>query len=177
VHSAVTGITDRLEKLLDAAVGPAQNEELRLIEERHKDLATELGVPLGEDLEQHFAELRQIAAGAALIGEVSDRTRARVMSTGELMATLLGVRFLRAQGLEADWADARTMLKAEDRRIASAKASVLSATCNFAPDAQLEERLSKAAPIVITQGFIASDDDGNTVLLGRGGSDTSAAYL
>jgi bifunctional diaminopimelate decarboxylase / aspartate kinase len=177
VHSAVTGITDRLEKLLDAAVGPAQNEELRLIEERHKDLATELGVPLGEDLEQHFAELRQIAAGAALIGEVSDRTRARVMSTGELMATLLGVRFLRAQGLEADWADARTMLKADDRRSASAKASVLSATCNFAPDAQLEERLSHLAPVVITQGFIASDDEGNTVLLGRGGSDTSAAYL
>ena len=35
----------------------------------------------------------------------------------------------------------------------------------------------RCAPIVITQGFIASDDDGNTVLLGRGGSDTSAAYL
>jgi diaminopimelate decarboxylase/aspartate kinase len=33
------------------------------------------------------------------------------------------------------------------------------------------------APVVITQGFIASDDDGNTVLLGRGGSDTSAAYF
>src|SRR6201999_4088524 len=31
--------------------------------------------------------------------------------------------------------------------------------------------------IVITQGFIASDDEGNTVLLGRGGSDTSAAYF
>ncbi len=31
--------------------------------------------------------------------------------------------------------------------------------------------------MVITQGFIASDEDGNTVLLGRGGSDTSAAYF
>ena len=177
VHSAVTGITDRLEKLLDAAVGQSQNEELRLIEERHRSLASELGVTLGEELEQHFAELRQIAAGVELIGEVSDRTRARVMSTGELMATLLGVRFLRAQGLEVDWADARTMLKAEDRRSASAKASVLSATCSFAPDAQLEERLSRLAPVVVTQGFIASDDEGNTVLLGRGGSDTSAAYM
>ncbi len=177
VHSALTGVTDRLEKLLDAAVGQAQNEELRLIEERHRRLAGELGIELGADIERHFAELRQIAEGVALIGEVSDRTRARVMSTGELMATLLGVGFLRSQGLEAAWADARTMLKAEERRSASAKASVLSATCSFAPDAQLEERLSGLAPIVVTQGFIASDDEGNTVLLGRGGSDTSAAYL
>jgi bifunctional diaminopimelate decarboxylase / aspartate kinase len=112
-----------------------------------------------------------------LIGELSDRTRARVMSAGELMSTEMGARFLRSQGLNVDWADARTMLKAEERRGASAKATVLNATCSFAPDAELSQRLSALAPIVITQGFIASDSDGDTVLLGRGGSDTSAAYL
>ncbi len=177
VHSAVSGITDRLERLLDAAIGEAQDKEMRAIEERHRKLADELGISLGADVERHLAELRQIAAGVALVGEVSDRTRARVMSTGELMATELGARFLKAQGLDVEWADARTMLKAEERRSASAKASVLSATCNFAPDGALEERLSRMSPIVITQGFIASDDDGNTVLLGRGGSDTSGAYF
>lgn len=177
VHSAITGITDRLEKLLDAALGQAQDEELKAIEERHRRLAAELGIALGTDVERHLAELRQIAAGVALVGEVSDRTRARVMATGELMATELGARFLRSQGLDVAWADARTMLKAEERRSASAKASVLSATCNFAPDTALEERLGAMSPIVITQGFIASDDEGNTVLLGRGGSDTSGAYF
>ena len=177
VHSAVSGITDRLERLLDAARGQAQEEELRQIEERHRHLADELGIVLGELCERQLTELRQIAAGVALIGEVSDRTRARVMSAGELMATDLGVRFLRAQGLEADWADARTMLVAEERASASAKASVLSAVCSFAPDHVLEERLRAMAPIVVTQGFIASDTDGNTVLLGRGGSDTSGAYF
>jgi diaminopimelate decarboxylase/aspartate kinase len=177
VHSAVSGITDRLERLLDAAIGDAQEEELRAIEARHRALATELGVPLGEDVERCLAELREIAAGVALVREVSDRTRARVMASGELMATHIGARFLRARGLEAAWADARTMLRAEERHSASAKASVLSAVCGFAPDAGLEERLLALAPLVVTQGFIASDDDGNTVLLGRGGSDTSAAYL
>jgi diaminopimelate decarboxylase/aspartate kinase len=54
---------------------------------------------------------------------------------------------------------------------------MLSATCNFAPDAALEAQLEALPPVVITQGFIASDEDANTVLLGRGGSDTSAAYL
>src|SRR5207249_7139875 len=101
----------------------------------------------------------------------------RVMAAGELMATHIGVRFLRSRGLEAAWADARTMLRAEERHSASAKASVLSAVCGFVPDAALEERLRGLAPVIVTQGFIASDEDGNTVLLGRGGSDTSAAYL
>ncbi|HVS75777.1 MAG TPA: bifunctional aspartate kinase/diaminopimelate decarboxylase [Steroidobacteraceae bacterium] len=177
VHSAVTGITDRLEKLLSAARGEAQEEELKSIEERHRRLAAELGIPLGASCERQLEELRQIAAGIALIGEVSDRTRARVMSSGELMATDLGAQFLRAQGLQVDWADARTMLLAEERPSASAKASMLSATCSFAPDQELEQRLASLAPIVVTQGFIARDEDGDTVLLGRGGSDTSAAYL
>src|SRR5258708_18969105 len=54
---------------------------------------------------------------------------------------------------------------------------MLSATCNFAPDEALQMRLTQLAPVIITQGFIASDEDGNTVLLGRGGSDTSGAYF
>jgi bifunctional diaminopimelate decarboxylase / aspartate kinase len=177
VHSAVTGITDRLEKLLSAARGEAQAEELKIIDERHRRLAAELGIPLGPDCERQLAELSQIAAGIALIGEVSERTRARVMSSGELLATDLGARFLRTQGLEVDWADARSMLLAEERANASTKASILSATCSFVPDPALEARLASLAPIVLTQGFIASDTEGDTVLLGRGGSDTSAAYL
>jgi diaminopimelate decarboxylase/aspartate kinase len=99
------------------------------------------------------------------------------MAAGELMATDLGARFLAAQGIEVEWADARTMLTAEERAGASSKASVLSAVCSFTPDHVLEQRLHAMAPVVLTQGFIASDSDGNTVLLGRGGSDTSGAYF
>src|SRR6185437_15591776 len=66
---------------------------------------------------------------------------------------------------------------AEPRRGASARASILSATCSFAPEPELAARLCGLAPVLVTQGFIANDADGNTVLLGRGGSDTSAAYL
>jgi diaminopimelate decarboxylase/aspartate kinase len=177
VHSAVSGITDRLERLLDAAVGQAHEEELEAIEERHRRLAADLGVSLGEDVERHFEELRDIAAGIALVREVSDRTRARVMATGELMATRIGARFLAARGLEVAWADARRMLRAEERHSASAKASVLAAVCSFSPDETLAAELAALPPVLVTQGFIASDDDGNTVLLGRGGSDTSASYL
>ena len=177
VHSALSGITDRLERLLDAAVGEAYESELRAIEQRHRRLAADLGVPLGEEVERHLAELREIAAGIALVREVTDRTRARVMAAGELMATRIGASFLRARGLPAAWVDARSLLRASARHSASLKASVLSAVCSFAPDEALAEQLAALAPVIVTQGFIASDDDGNTVLLGRGGSDTSAAYL
>ncbi len=177
VHSALTGITDRLERLLDAALKGGHAEVLAAIEDRHRKLAADLGIGVGEPLERHFVELGQIAAGVALVGEVSDRIRARVMAAGELMSTDLGARFLSGQGLEVEWIDARTLLSAETRRGASAKASVLSATCHFAPDPALRARLEPLAPVLITQGFIAGDAEGNTVLLGRGGSDTSAAYL
>jgi bifunctional diaminopimelate decarboxylase / aspartate kinase len=177
VHSAVSGVTDRLEKLLAAALGAAHEPVLASIEERHRELAQELGIGVSAELEDYFAVLRQMASGIALMSEVSDRTRARVLASGELMATELGARFLNAQGIEASWWDVRTGLKAQARPAASARANFLSATCEFAPDVALQRLLAACPGVVVTQGFIASDAAGDTVLLGRGGSDTSAAYL
>jgi diaminopimelate decarboxylase/aspartate kinase len=176
VHSAITKITDMLEKLLVAAEAGKPDEALDAIEARHRQLTTELGLDVSPQLQGYFDELRQMANGIALVRELSDRTRARVMSNGELMATEIGSRFLKKEGIDVTWMDARDMLSAEDRG-ASAKASVLSATCAFAPDAALEKKLDASTPVVITQGFIARDSEGNTCLLGRGGSDTSASYL
>jgi diaminopimelate decarboxylase/aspartate kinase len=177
VHSALSGITDRLERLLAAALDGGQSAVIEEIRERHLALARELGIAVPEGLERHLSDLGKIAGGIALVNEVSDRVRARVMAAGELMATELGAAYLRACGLETTLLDARTLLTAVARRGATDRASVLSATCDFAPDAALGARLAGLGGVVLTQGFIASDEDGHTVLLGRGGSDTSAAYL
>jgi diaminopimelate decarboxylase/aspartate kinase len=177
VHSALSGITDRLESFLRAALAGTHIELLAGIEARHQALATELGVGSSADLERYFAELRQIGAGLALMGESSERTQARIMGMGELMATELGARFLRAEGIETSWWDARLGLRAEARESASMRANYLSATCDFSPDAALKASLEALPGVVITQGFIASNEAGDTVLLGRGGSDTSGAYL
>ncbi len=177
VHSALSGITDRLEKLLAAALAGEHAAVLDAIEERHRQLAVELGVGVSPALEQFFAELRQITAGIILMGEVSDRTRARVMASGELMATELGARFLRTQGIDCRWWDARDGLRSEPRANATQTANFLSATCDFSASETLRARLESLAPVVLTQGFIASNASGDTVLLGRGGPDTSGAYL
>jgi bifunctional diaminopimelate decarboxylase / aspartate kinase len=179
VHSALSGITDRLEQLLLLADGGNGEWHVAMdqIEQRHRDLAKALGVTPSADLEEQFKRLRQIASGIALVSEVSDRLRARVMAQGELMATRLGASFLSAQGFDVEWLDARTVLKAEPRRNASSRASYLSATCKFEPDAMLQARCTVPNKVWITQGFIASDEAGDTVLLGRGGSDTSGSYF
>ena len=177
VHSAVSGITDRLEKLLNAALTGEHGEVLEGIIARHRQLCDELGVGTSPQLEGYFTELGVLTQGIHLTQELSDRTRAMVMSNGELMATEIGSRFLAKEGLAVRWWDAREGLKAEERSHASTRGNWLSATCDFSPDAPLSARLAALSPVVITQGFIASDARGDTVLLGRGGSDTSAAYF
>ncbi|MET0280460.1 MAG: bifunctional aspartate kinase/diaminopimelate decarboxylase [Steroidobacteraceae bacterium] len=177
VHSAVSGITDRLEKLLVAALQGGHEAALTGIEQRHRQLCEELGIAVSEQLAGYFMSLRQVSQGVHLTQEVSDRTRAMVLANGELMATEIGSRFLQLQGLDATWWDAREGLKAEARAHGSEKGHWLSATCDFTPDPALSLRLAARSPVVITQGFIASDARGDTVLLGRGGSDTSGAYF
>jgi diaminopimelate decarboxylase/aspartate kinase len=177
IHSALSGITDRLEQLLSQALNGQWQPVMDQIEQRHRDLARDLGVTPGPDLEEQFKRLRQIASGIALVGEVSERLRARVMAQGELMATRLGASYLLSQGLDVEWVDARTVLKAEQRKNATVRATYLSATCAFEPDLELQQRWSRPGTVWISQGFIASDEAGDTVLLGRGGSDTSGAYF
>ncbi|MEO8316127.1 MAG: bifunctional aspartate kinase/diaminopimelate decarboxylase, partial [Pseudomonadota bacterium] len=177
VHSAVSGITDKLEKLLLAAMKGEQEPALAAITSRHVQLCDELGVGRSAQLDGYLADLERMANDIHRTQQLGDRTRAAVMANGELMATEIGSRYLRKIGLDATWWDAREGLKAEERSHASAKGNWLSATCDFNPDAALSARLAALSAVVITQGFIASDSRGDTVLLGRGGSDTSGAYF
>ena len=63
------------------------------------------------------------------------------MAMGELLATTLGAEFLSSQGIDALWLDARGVLHADERLNVTQKASLLSATCDFAPDAALQAKL------------------------------------
>ncbi len=177
VHSALSGITDRLESLLTAAITGNHAPVLGQIEDKHRALAASLGVAPNRQFDAFMQELRQLAAEIAQRGRLDDENRARVMAQGELLATCIGCAFLNAQGISTAWIDARSVLRAEERQSASQKASLLSATCDFTPDAGLQAAWRAMNQVVITQGFIAANAAGQTVLLGRGGSDTSGAYF
>ncbi len=177
VHSALSGITDKLESLLSSAIAGQHSAVLASIETKHRELARSLEIDPGERFEAFLAELHRIADSLAETHELSDRLRARVMAMGELLATTLGVGFLQAQGIGAAWIDARQVLRAEAREDANSKAGFLSATCDYSPDRDLQDAWRALGRVVITQGFIAANDAGDPVLLGRGGSDTSGAYF
>ena len=176
VHSALSGVTDRLEALLAAAAAGDHAAALERLEASHREMASQLGVIPDAAFDAFLLELRDLATAIGRSGEIDDRARARVMSMGELLATCLGAAFLNAQGIETAWVDARRALRA-DRRPGASKANLLSATCDFAPDADLRAQWSALDRVVITQGFIAANEAGDTVLLGRGGSDTSGSYF
>ncbi|HEU4617152.1 MAG TPA: bifunctional aspartate kinase/diaminopimelate decarboxylase [Gammaproteobacteria bacterium] len=177
VHSALVGVSNALIDLLDTAVaGEPFDEKLGRIKSQHTSLAAELGVDVGI-LDGVFEKLDQMIAGVRLVGEVSPRVHARVLATGELAATELGAAYLKRIGLPAVWHDARRLLTSSSAREQSERQQFLSARCDFSPSQALQQQLAAVDGFVVTQGFIASNAQGQTVLLGRGGSDTSAAYL
>ena len=176
-HSALADVSNALVALLESAVaGKSTGTELGAIVARHTSLALDLGVDAAP-LDEHFRKLEQLIDGVKLIGEISPRVHARVLATGELVATLLGAAYLRKRGLTVQWRDARDLLRSTEPRDQNERTQFLSARCEFAPEPELQDRLAEQGGIVLTQGFIARNPSGETVLLGRGGSDTSGAYF
>jgi len=180
VCSALSGVSNLLEQLLDALADEDETDSvLTKIRQRHGELATAMELDVEAHVGGELAELARLVEGARLIGGVPDEVRARVMAIGELMSTRLGAAWLQRSGLTVRWRDARELLRAKIApMLATPGGRYLSATCHYDPDTELIDELDRAGDAaVLTQGFIASDDQGETVLLGRGGSDTSAAYL
>lgn len=178
VCSAVSQVSNMLERVVQGSPGDSREDVVQEIIERHVVLGKELGLDAHEVLGEHFEQLERIARGADLLGEVSSRAHARLLSHGELMSTTIGAAFLRSQGMNVLWLDARDVLHATRDLHASERKRYLSTACDYSVDKELKDTVN-AEPydIVLTQGFIARDNHGDTVLLGRGGSDTSAAYF
>jgi bifunctional diaminopimelate decarboxylase / aspartate kinase len=178
VCSALSGISNALDRLFSEAIAGRSKAALEGIRRPHLELGQAMGLDAQSLLQPYFEELERISLGAALLGEATPRLQARVMAMGELMATTLGAAFLNLQGLRTRWWDVRELLEAVEENHANEARRYLSATCAYAPDPSLQERLAaEPSDVILTQGFIARNRRGETVLLGRGGSDTSAAYL
>jgi len=181
VCSALQGISDQLEALchrLGAADRSDPDATLAAIQDRHRALAQDLGVDADAVLSEEFERLDELVESIQESDGPTPRQRAAVLASGELLSTRLGVAFLSAQGLSVEWLDAREFLRAADEPHVPPRRQYLSATCTSHADPVLQDHLAGAPDTVyVTQGFIASNALGETVLLGRGGSDTSAAHF
>lgn len=178
VCSAIGGTSDQLDGILSHIDDPARvSEGLMAVREAHVALARSLALDAESLIGDLLDRMEQMARGMNLLGEVSPRSRAAFMAMGELMSTRLGAATLSARGADATWLDARSLLQSTAVHGMPDGTRYLAATCGYAVDASARATVDAAGPVAVTQGFIASDAAGDTVLLGRGGSDTSAAYL
>ncbi len=177
VHSALAGITDMLERLPDEALEGRHSSLLDRLTERHFDLCGQLELDGPTLLGEELAELRKAAEGVALLEEFTPRVRARILAFGESLSTRMGAAFLVSMGHPVEWLDAGTLLRAVVTDRQSGSAIWLSAECDPDLEPAVRDRLDALSGVGLTQGFTARTEPGEPVVLGRGGSDTAAAYL
>ncbi len=178
VHSAVAGVTDQLETLIELARRDEHAGLERELGDRHRELAREMNVDdpdgcLGAELEN----LAQLLRGIALTGEAGYRARVKVLALGERLAGRLGAAALELDGIGISPVNPARLLRATARDWASERDSMLHAVCAHDPDPDAAALLESLPGVPLTQGYIARNADGEEVLLGRGGSDVSAAAL
>ena len=175
VVSALSGVTNELQVIAQGADDAAAR--VAALDQRHRVFAREL------DLDDEAVLGKRLAALQALLvdsraAEQSFDWQAEVLAQGELLSSTIGAAYLASQGHDFGWCDARDWLSAIDLPNQSDWARRLSVNCHRAGDDGWRDRFSdQPTRLLITQGFIARHVDGGTAILGRGGSDTSAAYF
>lgn len=182
VVSALSKVTDLLYRISDAAASkdlPQTRDLLCQLRKRHVDLTEELLAQsmLKEEAVARVNELCDSLEGIAMavcsLGELSDRNKAVIISTGEYLSSTIISYAMNAKGIRTQWVDARTMmitnesyLKGEpDMDAIAAKVPGVIAQAYEGMDA------------VITQGFVGVTSEGRPTVLGRGGSDYSASLI
>ena len=176
VCSARSKASNMLEQLIALAMQRDFQNILHEFIQLHHDLSDELELPR-EILSEDLNLLEKLLTGIALLKHVPAKTHAQIMSLGELMSTKLGHRYLEKNGLSCLWYDARNAIHTIDHSH-DEMINYTQARCKPQTNKALQnEFVNHSAQVIITQGFIGSNTKHETVLLGRGGSDTSAALF
>lgn len=162
VVSAIGGITDLL---LEYSYASKEKKEryIRHVSDIHINIVKELGVPLEHVIKKKIAGLKNYRDQEKLKAKDIDH----IVSLGEDLSSLIIHSFFCMNNLEAHFFDIRHLLKTTSTY---GKATPI--------PGEIQKNLCLLPEgLVVTQGFIGSDDKGNTTTLGRGGSDYSAALL
>jgi bifunctional diaminopimelate decarboxylase / aspartate kinase len=179
VVSALSGVTNALQAIAADKPSAKRVEDAAALDARHRAFCAELGIDAEAVLGDQLARLAALAVDARAAGdEVTQMAwQAEVLGLGELLSSRIGQAFLAAADLPLRWCDARDWLRAKTLPHQSTWARRLSVNCGIDADADWRTRFAAQGDCLITQGFIARDEAGSDCILGRGGSDTSAAYF
>jgi len=176
VVSALGGITDLLLQCsnLAAAADESYKEKLQEAEQRHLSAVKEL-LPLTQQssllslVKTLCNEIEDICNGIFLLGELSERTKDRIVSYGEILSSKIIAARLLADTGDCVWKDSRELIVTNSNFGA--------ATVDFAAtDEKVNAYFNDTdARLFMTPGFIAANAKGTNTTLGRGGSDYTAA--
>ncbi len=178
VVSALGGVTDLL---LGAAALAAEGEEsykdkLATIEQRHFEAVKQL-IPVAQQsqllslVKKSCNEIEDICNGIFLLRELTPRSKDRIASYGEWLSSQIIAAKFKADGIAAIWKDARELITTNSNFTAAEVDHSLT-------DKKINDFFSSdEALLYILPGFIATDINGITTTLGRGGSDYTAAIV
>ncbi len=93
----------------------------------------------------------------------------QVVSLAEILSTKIISAYLNHNGVKNTWVDAKKHIKTDG--------NYREANVNWTTTNKNIQKLNNTSKLIITQGFIASDQFGNTTTLGREGSDYTAAIF
>ncbi len=172
VVSALRGMTDLLLAQTSAETAQPIEDVMQTVTNRHLALAQAVGVPK-PDLGATLDTLKAALSKAELCHDPA--AQAELLAHGELLSSRLTIELLAHLGIASRWLDARKLLVCPSDASRSGAGQYLSAHCLAEPDPALADSLGKQADCWVMPGFLAANARGETVLLGRGGSDTSAA--
>lgn len=178
VVSAMSGTTDQLIKCGDLAAGGDESYKsiLREIENRHLEAVKAL-VPVQHQssllslIKKGCNEIEDICNGIFLISECSLKTKDKLMSYGEWLSSKIFTAAMQHDGAPAEWGDARILIRTNKNY---GNAQVDFTVTNKLIDQYFDPQRKN---VTVIPGFIASDDNGVTTTLGRGGSDYTAAII
>lgn len=177
VYSAMGGVTNRLIEIgkLAATSDLEYLQLLKLVEDRH--FAAVRGLIDVKNQSSAIAkvkgllnELEDLLRGVFLIKELSSRTNDFIISFGERLSTTIVTEALKNRGIEADYLDARKVIKTDDH---FGYAEVITDLTNEL----IRKHFSKTNKLQCITGFIGSTIDGVTTTLGRGGSDYTGSIF
>ena len=109
VVSALSGVTNELTAIADGAADSA--ERVAKLEQRHREFAVELELDAEAVLGVRLAALRDLLTDPRAATRALD-WQAEVLAQGELLSSTLGAAYLKSQGLDFGWMDARHWLQA-----------------------------------------------------------------
>ncbi len=174
IISACSGVTNILVELASGACSRDKVSELiEKLRSIHTSIIEKLDnqEDLKTNLETHLKEIYDLTQEANM-GR-SDALTDRIVSHGELISTYLFAALFNKMGTKAHWFDIRNIMRTDSSfGCALPLVEVLKAQCKEKLEPLLDEDC-----IIISQGFIGANSEGQTTTLGRGGSDYSAALL